>query len=365
MSHWQKDELFGAVAYEVIDEKDGIASIYYRSEPVDGKPTRVFAWMGVPAGEGVPGVVCIHGGGGKAFREWVERWNARGYAAIAMNLAGRGEDTERLPDGGPDQTGEVKFNMSVGWENTWTYHAIAAAIRAHSILRAHPRINAERTAATGISWGGYLTCIVSGVDDRFKCTAPVYGCGHLRHNGSDGWLEQFEKMSPEHRAFWDEYCDPMAYLPRARMPMLFVSGTNDHAYPLDSHQRSSMMPMGPVTRCIRLEMHHGHGAGWAPEEIGRFFDHHLLGKPPLPSISPMSREGQIVRSMFAGAGAKVKGFLLYTCDEGKWMDRKWYQVDASISGQAVSATLPAAARVWYLAIEDAQGNFVNTAYGEA
>jgi len=28
---------------------------------------------------------------------------------------------------------------------------------------------------TGISWGGYLTCIVAGIDDRLKAAVPVYG----------------------------------------------------------------------------------------------------------------------------------------------------------------------------------------------
>ena len=30
---------------------------------------------------------------------------------------------------------------------------------------------------TGISWGGYLTCLVASLDSRFIAAAPVYGCG--------------------------------------------------------------------------------------------------------------------------------------------------------------------------------------------
>ena len=36
--------------------------------------------------------LLVHGGEGTAFREWAELWAKRGYAAIAMDLAGCGRD---------------------------------------------------------------------------------------------------------------------------------------------------------------------------------------------------------------------------------------------------------------------------------
>ena len=53
---------------------------------------------------------------------------------------------------------------------------------------------------TGISWGGYLTCIVAGLDNRFKAAVPVYGCGFLHENSA--WLNEFEKMSAANKAKW-------------------------------------------------------------------------------------------------------------------------------------------------------------------
>ena len=60
----------------------------------------------------LPAVVLVHGGGGTAFREWAELWAKRGYAAIAMDLAGHRpvegknphspENRTRLADGGPE-----------------------------------------------------------------------------------------------------------------------------------------------------------------------------------------------------------------------------------------------------------------------
>ena len=50
---------------------------------------RVFAYLGRPAtGKGpFPAMVLVHGGGGKAFREWAEHWAKRGYVALAMDTA--------------------------------------------------------------------------------------------------------------------------------------------------------------------------------------------------------------------------------------------------------------------------------------
>src|SRR6185436_20794205 len=119
----------------------------------------------------------------------------------------------------------------------WTYHAVAAVVRAHSLLRSLPEVDAKRVGITGISWGGYLTCIVAGIDSRFKVAVPVYGCGFLGENSC--WKDtSLAAMTPEARELWLRLFDPSHYLANVRYPMLFVNGTTDFAYPLDSYQKS-------------------------------------------------------------------------------------------------------------------------------
>ena len=69
-----------------LDQGDTKA-IFYETLSFKGKPTRAFAYIGIPKSDKpVPAMVLVHGGGGKAFYEWVKIWNDRGYAAISMSL---------------------------------------------------------------------------------------------------------------------------------------------------------------------------------------------------------------------------------------------------------------------------------------
>jgi len=124
-----------------------------------------------------------------------------------MHLAGKGTGRKPLPDGGPDQGGKEKFNAIGGpLTEIWSTHAVVNVIMAHSLIRSFKEVDPDRTAVTGISWGGYLTCIVAGLDDRFKAAVPVCGCGFLHHGSA--WNQQFEMMTPELRAKWVRLFDP-------------------------------------------------------------------------------------------------------------------------------------------------------------
>ena len=51
----------------------GPRELYYPGVTYNGKPTRVFAYYGKPEGNGpFPAMVLVHGGGGKAFPDWVK-----------------------------------------------------------------------------------------------------------------------------------------------------------------------------------------------------------------------------------------------------------------------------------------------------
>lgn len=339
---------------------EGVKALFYEGLPYKGRPTRVFAWYGAPAleaGAKCPAMVLVHGGGGTAFDAWVRLWNQRGYAAISMDTCGC------TPGGENGKHPRHEFGGPPGWggfdqlddpiEDPWTYHAVADAILAHSLMRSFPEVDAERTGVTGISWGGYLTCIVAGVDTRFKFAAPVYGCGFLGDNSA--WLDAFKGMGPEKSAKWISLWDPSLYLPRVSMPMLWVTGTNDFAYPMDSLQKSYRLPRSDRTLCIRVRMPHGHGGpGENPEEIHAFANTILKGGPPLGKITAQRRDDRNVWANFTSSTPIVKAELNYTKDSGRWQDRKWESTPANLDTAkgTATATLPEGTTVYYFNLTD-------------
>lgn len=357
---WERASLYQAPQVFEAPEfaTNGVKAIFYEGEPCKGSPTRVFAYYGLPESatpdKPVPGIVLIHGGGGSAFVRWVRLWNSRGYAAISMDTCGAVSGNVY----GREQDGHVRHAWAgpPGWggfdkhadpvRDQWPYHAVAAAVRGHSLLRSFPEVDATRIGLTGISWGGYLTCIVAGVDDRFAFAVPVYGCGFLGDSplfpngltGADRWL-----------TLWD----PSIYLPAAKAPFLWVTGSNDFAFPMDALQKSYRALPVPSTLCIRLRMPHGHGAaGENPDEILAFADHITRGAPPLPSFAGVKRDGRRVTATFDGKGhAVAKGELNYTLAKGKWKDRPWQSVPVPLTSPGrgtLEAELPEGVTAWYL-----------------
>ena len=208
----------------------------------------------------------------------------------------------------------------------------------------------ERVGVTGISWGGYLACIVAGVDNRFKLAVPVYGCGFTDKHAFAGSVTN---LGPERASRWMAWWDPSAYLGDANMPMLWVDGSNDFAYTFNALQLSYRLPKGPRTLCVRLRMPHGHEPGEVPKEIQVFADSILKNGPtPLAHITGQGRDGTNIWATYEVPGKIAKAELEYTQDTGRWQDRKWQTTDTDLTGTRVTAALPAGMRVIINLIDD-------------
>jgi dienelactone hydrolase len=369
-------------------KQDGaIHSLIYTGEVYQDQPTDVFAFYASPNtlgearnGAKFPGVVLIHGGGGTAFADWVYLWAKRGYAAIAMDLSGSrppdpvfdpqtgvpvghqsdSKQRTRLPHGGPNHGHSEKFD-SIGGDasDDWPFHAAASVIRVHSLLRSFPEVDAAHTAVTGISWGGYTTCLVASLDDRFQAAVPVYGCGFL-HEGESVQKPSIDKLDDRRTAWVREY-DPGSLLPRCRVPILFVNGTNDVHYPLDSYMKSFDVVSSPKQMRIEVNMRHGHPPGWAPQEIGLFIDSYCREGKPLPVPGTPIVEVNEVRVTCTSRTALKQAALHYTIDTGLRSSRQWKSVPATIEGNMIAAPKPPVdANTWFLTITDERDAMVST-----
>ncbi len=385
---WNLDTLRQAPAMHWVSQTGPVHSLLYSGEVYRDQPTEVFAFYASPAtlgeakpGAKFPGVVLIHGGGGTAFAEWAWLWAKRGYAAIAMDLAGcrpgdpiydpgtgvpvlnqtaKKETRTRLPNGGPDHGATEKFGSIGGTtSDDWPFHAAASVIRAHSLLRSFAEVDAEHTAVTGISWGGYTTCLVASLDDRFKAAVPVYGCGFL-HEGESVQKPSIDALG-ERRLEWVRAYDPGSLLPRCRVPILFVNGTNDVHYVLDSYMKSFAVVPGEKQLRIEVNMRHGHPPGWAPQEIGLFIDSKCRAGVPLPVPETPTLDGDRVRVPFRSAVPLKAATLHFTTDNGLRSKRAWQSRPATIADSVITAPRPPVeANTWFISLTDERGAMVTT-----
>ena len=345
----------------------GMRSFFYEGLEFKARPTRVFAYYAAPEGQppagGWPAVVCAHGGGGTAYPEWVKTWNQHGYAAISMDLEGHLPDQRWHENAGPARV-MAFMDIGLGDREQWFYHAVADVVRANSLLRSFPEINPNKIGLTGISWGGTIVSTAAGVDSRWAFVVPVYGCGFLHESDNEGLRQWFRVMGGDllrdYRAKWD----PSAHLPYAKMPMLWVNGSNDGTFPMDIFQRSALAAAGPRILCVRFRMLHGHSPGWKAREIYTFADSIVKGGTPLPSAGRPELDAGTRRVRTKTTGKIFRAALCYTTDGGEWKNRYWENAACEIGVDEVSSRLPERATVFYFNVKNESTCLVSSEFVE-
>ena len=349
-----------ALSFE-FEVADGIRPLLYEGERYKGRQTKVFAWYGIPknVSKPCPAVVLVHGGGGTAFADWVHRWNERGFAAISMDLNGslplypweHAEGYTPFADGA--RIDRFTFTPQDPVQEQWAFHSIAAIIRANSFLRSFSEIDQERIGITGISWGGWLTSLTVGYDQRFAFAAPVYGCGYLNEGGLTPTVTQLEKLPPELQRKWFDTWNPAVCLARATMPLFMVNDCDDQPYPMVSWLKT-YRDAHPLAAFLSPAFGHSHTDGDVPEVL-RFARAScgLAAKPPV--FSNLRKEADGISADFEGGKAPYSASLIYTTQEFCGSQREWRSLPAAIDGNHISAKLPEGTVYAFLNLTDAEG----------
>lgn len=342
-------------AAEGVRSQDGMKAIFYDALPWKGKPTKVFAWLGLPekrAGK-VPAVVLVHGGGGTAFKEWVKKWNEHGYAAISTAV--EGQTDERDPTDpkawkqhawpGPKRNG-IYGDSSLPLTEQWMYHAVADAVLANSLLRSLPEVDADKVGLMGISWGGVITSTVIGIDSRLAFAIPTYGCGHL-FDSDNQYGRALGKNTP-YREAWD----PMTRMDRVKMPVLWFSWPEDAHFPLDCQAASYRASTGPHLLTLIPKMGHSHQAAWNSPDSYAFAESIVRDGAPWCRQTGVEVKDGSVQVMFTSTKPLDRAVLIATSDSGFTGNRKWIESSATIEERGgewlVTAPLPAGTTAWFV-----------------
>lgn len=364
-----------------MEKYHGMRAITYTGMTMGGKPTKVFAYIGFPEWASlsapVPGIVLIHGGGGHPFLDWVQMWNARGYAAIAMDTTGfsptkiNAGALEGVTDCwtyglsgafAEDDYADAPTNDSMRKplepvDTQWMYHAVGCSILAHNLLRADPRVDSARIGVTGISWGGTITSLLIGYDTRFAFAIPIYGSGYLRED----LAPLGRNFEGDAAAMWlaEERFD------RATMPILWLCWNDDNNFSIQSNSLSWLhtRPLnGRTFLSIVHNMGHSHIHGWNPPISFLYADWIVKNGMGLVRLRTLP-EGRDCRCQFElPAGNTLRSAKLYCISEemtyvlrmkhgngpDHFMTQEWQTADCTVEGNTVCGRLPADAWGYYM-----------------
>ena len=361
-SLWDVKGIYDVPQYKVVTT-DSAIGIIYQGLTYKGKPQNVYAYYATPGtlkgdrskDRNLPAVILVHGGGGTAFKEWAIMWAKKGYAAIAMDMRGNGPGKKHI-DGGFDEFDSQTpyFTITPGLNEQWMFQAVADVILANNLIRSFPEVDVNRTAITGISWGGIITCLMAGLDQRYKVGVPVYGCGYLLQNSSmrTGLLQ----LNEPDRQTWVKQYDPSNYIGNSKMPMLFLDGANDPHFYLDSYAKTYRL-VKDKNISIKIGLKHSHHYGWVNNEIFAFIDSYLNKGTPLAKIADPQINGNFITAGVQHSAAISKAFLNFTTDTTTiLMKRKWEATEVKFgNGHITSPLPPTGTTIWYLSLIDEKG----------
>jgi dipeptidyl aminopeptidase/acylaminoacyl peptidase len=241
----------------------------------------VGSWLVVPTDvEGpAPMVVLIHGGPLGSWNTWHWRWNPfvlaqRGFAVL-------------LPDPALS-TGYGQAFIERGW-GRWGAEPYTDLLAAVEAAAARDEVDADRVAAMGGSFGGYLANWVAGHTDRFRCIVT-----HASLWALEGFHGTTDVGLIWEREFGDPYADagrfaehsPRQHVGAITTPMLVIHGEKDYRVPISEALIlwTDLSRHGVDARFLYFpdENH------WVLkpqnvrlwyETVGRYLAEHLLGEP--------------------------------------------------------------------------------------
>lgn len=333
-------------------ERAGDVSLTWRevtfdSEVMPGSSEKLFALFafparkpGDPADVRYPTVLLIHDLGEVASDEAVRAWATRGYAALALDLPGKGPGREKSRSTGPDMTEEALFKVTGGARESYLFRAVGAAMRGVNFLREQKEVDPRKVALYGESWGGVTAALTGSLDDRVRALVAVYAAGSLQRGTPAA--AKLKELPPPERDTWAKSFDVLAYVSSDQPAALFAGGTNDKRWAaeglLDTYRRYN----GARALALAPGKEHELDAP-ARTTIHQWLDATLANAPlPVAALSVTAENGQWIAKTDTRRPARAVSFF-YGAGKGEWSEREWKEIKATAGDRRWTAPIPAEA----------------------
>lgn len=370
---WQKQEFKYCPEYDRKEDDCNIKGIFLRSD-YKGEESYAFGYLGIPEGtkekDNKPAVLLIHGGGGTAYYQWVREWNDRGYVALALDMEGHIPKESGTVDNAPadlyvkseypaphNQNYADADNLPI--EETWMYYAVSTAIRGNSFLRKLDCVDKDKVGICGISWGGVITSITSGYDDRFAFSVPIY-CT-LNNYGSTGNIPSYY-VNHANALVWDDDTG----LAAVSTPILFLAGINDVNQAPHTVSKTASHCKNARISLVKGFLHsHGHAIG--RNEPFAFADEIVFGKKTMVTFenNELDKTNKTVKISVPEGVTVSRSGLVSTDGEGLTGASGWEVNSFKSETDTITYELPAGVTTYYyFFVETSDGLIASTLIAE-
>jgi dienelactone hydrolase len=331
-----------------------------------GKDTSmIFAAIARPEKPGhYPGLLVLHGGAGWAETDRAIKWAKKGYVALVLDEPGIA-DPEKVPFSGGQWKnlpyGGGRFTVQPDISNSTIFEGVLASVQGLYLLHDQPDVITDHIGIVGISWGGYLTTILSGLVNTMICASfSVYGSGFYDEGST--FLKDLNKMSAADRVTWLKYLDAGRRATAIKTPFFIAAATNDNWFYPPAVMATLRATKGQVNHLFSPNSSHKivlpggttvanpEQSGWlSMEQI--YFEYFLKDKGfPLPVIEKMSQV-KLMKASDSGyiqVRFKVKSPLpikeaqvIYSQPDVEWTKRNWVIIPVESSdGEWYYAKIP-------------------------
>lgn len=347
-----------------------VKEIQYVSSTYKGKPVKIFGYYCYPKYKrNLPGLAIIHGGGGYAVLSRTILFAKLGYAAISIDLPGKGQlRWTRSRSTGPNMNVSDLLRVKPDISYNYLYHAVPAARSAVTYLANQRIVNPQKIGMLGLSWGGVITLIVNGVDKRLACAVPVFGSGFLDKGST--WQVRFTHwMSKAELDTYNKYFDARNYVVTQHAPLLYMTGSNDHCYYLPNFIKSYLRIPDGLTKLAIYPNGKHRVNGEMLKNIIRYLDHKLKGAPRFPEITAGTiiekKHNLLFPVKYRGPRlAQEVKFFYSKSDISAWTVKKWEEKKMFLHEGIYYVKFPKdkirPEILYYFGLKDSRGAYVST-----
>jgi cephalosporin-C deacetylase-like acetyl esterase len=336
---------------EVISTRDDkgyrVSNLYFTSEQTPNGPNRIFAVFARPINppKPVPALLMIHGGGGHADAA-AALWAAQSLGCATLYVDWSGKD---IP--GPEHFTKWRHEfpspysesarMTPTPRDNALYHIVVALHRTLDYMSEQPEVDMSKVAAFGGSWGGYLSLLLAGTDDRVGCVMSAFGAGGW--DGAHSALSKgIEQLPADQKSAWFELFDAISYAKQTKAAVLMTTASNDRYFWLGGLMRHYQRLPGSKHLVIVPNSDHGSGgprwkdAGWP--WVRQYFE----GKDNFPKLvnDSLRRRGRTYTWTAQGANPIEKAALYFSPGKVDWPSRYWIAFPAHKRANKWEAELP-------------------------